>query len=448
MNQGYQPYDNMPVSNCAICGYQFEPHSNAYFCQCGSFFHVDCGDNYPNSCPICGTPAGQGRYKIKIGLSGKRLKGGGVLVSKKKKLPMIRPAGSGASKSSTSASASSGSEEKKAPCPNCSADMKYIEKYGRYYCYECKSYAPTGYKPPEEKPKETPKVEAKPAAGAGGEEKEVPCPTCDADMKYIEKYSRYYCYDCKSYAPTGYTPPSKKPAAAGPEVAARPAASTQTPATQQPQQARHVEETKEPTASCPSCGEEMKYIDQYDRYYCYSCKSYAPTGYSPAAAKVAAKPKPTPKPTPTPTQPVTTQQPAQTQAQPQPAAQQAQQAQQPQQPQQAQPASDTNAPCPTCSGEMKYIDQYDRYYCYECGAYAPTSYTPPSAGGAQPQAATATTTTGAQQPAGTGGAGAPTEQTSAEPRCPTCNEPLNWIEQYKRYYCYNCKTYASASMQP
>lgn len=25
--------------------------------------------------------------------------------------------------------------------------------------------------------------------------------------------------------------------------------------------------------------------------------------------------------------------------------------------------------------------------------------------------------------------------------CPTCGKPLKWIEQYKRWYCYNCKKY-------
>lgn len=26
--------------------------------------------------------------------------------------------------------------------------------------------------------------------------------------------------------------------------------------------------------------------------------------------------------------------------------------------------------------------------------------------------------------------------------CPTCGKPLTYIEQYKRWYCYNCKKYA------
>jgi sporulation protein YlmC with PRC-barrel domain len=39
-----------------------------------------------------------------------------------------------------------------------------------------------------------------------------------------------------------------------------------------------------------------------------------------------------------------------------------------------------------------------------------------------------------------------TEQTipkkqASQPLCPTCNQPLAWIPQYKRWYCYNDKKY-------
>ncbi len=30
---------------------------------------------------------------------------------------------------------------------------------------------------------------------------------------------------------------------------------------------------------------------------------------------------------------------------------------------------------------------------------------------------------------------------STKPLCPTCNQPLTWIPQYKRWYCYNDKKY-------
>jgi sporulation protein YlmC with PRC-barrel domain len=33
------------------------------------------------------------------------------------------------------------------------------------------------------------------------------------------------------------------------------------------------------------------------------------------------------------------------------------------------------------------------------------------------------------------------QQQSTQPLCPTCNQPLTWVPQYKRWYCYNDKKY-------
>ena len=33
------------------------------------------------------------------------------------------------------------------------------------------------------------------------------------------------------------------------------------------------------------------------------------------------------------------------------------------------------------------------------------------------------------------------QKQSPQPLCPTCNQPLTWIPQYKRWYCYNDKKY-------
>jgi sporulation protein YlmC with PRC-barrel domain len=36
-----------------------------------------------------------------------------------------------------------------------------------------------------------------------------------------------------------------------------------------------------------------------------------------------------------------------------------------------------------------------------------------------------------------------TKKQSAKPLCPTCNQPLTWIPQYSRWYCYNDKKYVN-----
>ena len=35
----------------------------------------------------------------------------------------------------------------------------------------------------------------------------------------------------------------------------------------------------------------------------------------------------------------------------------------------------------------------------------------------------------------------PAQQAQAARFCIKCGNPLTWIQQYHRYYCYNCKTY-------
>lgn len=35
----------------------------------------------------------------------------------------------------------------------------------------------------------------------------------------------------------------------------------------------------------------------------------------------------------------------------------------------------------------------------------------------------------------------PSQQQTTQPLCPTCGQPLTWIPQYQRWYCYNDKKY-------
>ncbi|UCE90938.1 MAG: hypothetical protein JSV90_05795 [Methanobacteriota archaeon] len=112
-------------------------------------------------------------------------------------------------------------EEAGKSCPECSGEMKYIEKYKEWYCHSCRKY-------PLHKPK--PKA---PAERATGKPK---CPKCDGALRYIEKYQRHYCNACKEYAPKGVTAAQVK--------------------------------------TCPACKSELKYIKQYNEWYCYKCKKY------------------------------------------------------------------------------------------------------------------------------------------------------------------------------
>jgi len=108
-------------------------------------------------------------------------------------------------------------------------------------------------------------------------------------MRYIDQYGRWYCDFCKEYAPAGYTDQSAT------SVPAPVPAQTQIPA------------AKPATPVCQKCGQSMSYIKEYDRWYCYTCKEYAPKDTTappsparsaPVAAAPAAPVRPQPAPAP------------------------------------------------------------------------------------------------------------------------------------------------------
>src|SRR3970040_3110059 len=64
-------------------------------------------------------------------------------------------------------------------------------------------------------------------------------------------------------------------------------------------------------------------------------------------------------------------------------------------------------PCPTCGGDLTFLDQYQRQFCYACQQYAPEGY-------------------------GARGAN----------KCPTCTGILSYVPVYDRFFCYRCQQYA------
>jgi predicted RNA-binding Zn-ribbon protein involved in translation (DUF1610 family) len=133
------------------------------------------------------------------------------------------------------------------PCPTCGRELTFIKTYNRYYCYNCRKYAPEEAKtalpkPAAPRPAAPAPIAAKPSVRAGPEAK--PCPTCGGALSYIRQYNKWYCYTCKKYA------------------------------------------AEKPSNLCPTCGGPLEYLAQYDRYYCYDCKKYAPERAVQAAAQV------------------------------------------------------------------------------------------------------------------------------------------------------------------
>ena len=81
--------------------------------------------------------------------------------------------------------------------------------------------------------------------------------------------------------------------------------------------------------------------------------------------------------------------------------------------------------CPTCGQPLTWIPQYKRWYCYNDKKYVSVSKKRllglmKSSDDDQFKMA---------------------QEKSTQHLCPTCNQPLTWIPQYKRWYCYNDKKY-------
>lgn len=207
------------------------------------------------------------------------------------------------------------------PCPRCGAELVYIDRHDRYWCPAEGKYAPPIVK-----------LETVPAPPV-----EHPCPTCGKDMIHIAKYDRWYCYAEGRYAPLGKPP--GLPEAPEPPAVARPAAAPprveEIMPTPPPREAPRPEPAAPPVTvtreenRCPTCGGELSHIEKYDRWYCYSCKQYAPPR--------------------------------------------------------------VKNPCPTCGKELSFIPTYQRWYCYAEGKYAPKDYLPARV--ERPAAAVASATT-------------------------------------------------------
>ncbi len=98
---------------------------------------------------------------------------------------------------------------------------------------------------------------------------------------------------------------------------------------------------------CPTCGGQLRFVQEYERYYCDNCEDY----------KMPVHP-----PEPSTPQPPQSQQSGQQYQQPQ-----NQPSQQPTQ-QAPSPEEETKI-CPTCGNEVRWIEEYERYYCDNCQKY-------------------------------------------------------------------------------
>jgi len=246
-------------------------------------------------------------------------------------------------------------------CPKCGEEPSYLEHIEKWYCYECNSYLDGDIEEGAEDGESHGEEDAAPAASARAEVQT--CAACGADMEMTGD-GQTTCAVCTKE--TSAEKPKNEAQSLLDEMVAEVAqipVPTPSPKKEADRPAA-VEITKTAVSirACPICGKPLKYIEKYQRHYCYGCKKYAPKDRVEAAPAQAAKPE--------------------------------------------------KKTCPDCGKELRFIEKYKEHYCHTCKKYPLVKKK-------------------SQAPAKNG-----------PPKCPGCGKDLKYIEKYKRHYCYGCKKYA------
>jgi len=301
-------------------------------------------------------------------------------------------------------------------CPKCGDEPHFVEQVEKWYCYGCNSYVEDEEHHAECEPEQaTPSiVKAEEIAEELKSLEAEDQPTCVKCGATLEKNldGILSCRICES-------PPASAPSPDAPKVendagqneaqalidsitVAPPVEPIldHAPSMEPEPKKEHIPEIK----MCPSCGQPLKHIEKYQRYYCYACRKYAPRESldRPAPpAKIdthAAKKCPdcgkelkfvekysefycfSCKKYPL-----------------------------------KERGKRKNLKCPKCGVPLKYVEKYSRHYCLACKEYAPKGY--------------------GQGP-------------SEKKVCPCCSEQMRFVAEYNEWYCYKCKKYSLRPSKP
>jgi ribosomal protein S27AE len=296
-------------------------------------------------------------------------------------------------------------------CPKCGEEPSYLEHIEKWYCYECNSYL-DGDVEDEETSAESDENTEEPVQ-ANAESARCTCKTCGAEMEEDEE-GHASCAVCAKEETVESAPHKNEAQNLLDEVVAE---ASQAPAHEpapmpEPERVEvEITRTEVSVRTCPICGKPLKFIEKYQRHYCYGCKKYAPkerveaapAGAGPSERKTCpdcgrelkfiekykehycytCKRYPLVK-------------------------------------KKSQGTAINGPPkCPGCGKELKYIEKYQRHYCYACKKYAPK---------------------------GTGGAVA--KQAAEEKTCPICKGQMKFVSEYNEWYCYKCKKYSLRPNKP
>jgi len=278
-------------------------------------------------------------------------------------------------------------------CPKCGDEPHFVESVEKWYCYGCNTYIEEDevHEHAEESlPVATPVKAVKEVveeAHSSDQEDTNVCAKCGAELEHI-KDGKLYCFVCETYPDEAKAEvpvvvneeprvepvidktadeakaildsipePAKVDVPMAPVLDAKPeTASVEPPA---PKVDKVVD-----IKMCTTCGQPLKWIEKYQRHYCYGCRRYSQKG---DVDKPAQAPK---------------------------------------------REEHDRRHCPECNGELKFVEKYNEFYCYSCKKYPLR------------------------------------EKKKVEPEkrapylCKKCNGTLKYIAKYERHYCPECKEYA------
>lgn len=132
-------------------------------------------------------------------------------------------------------------------CPYCSLELKKIDPYDEFFCENCDQYIHRHLLGIPQKDRVV-----------------VICPNCKGEPQYLYEYGRHYCHTCKTYLSEDELKSKRIPLKF-----------KRTPAPPPPEfylsppPLMHTE-----SYLCKQCNNELQFIDQYHRWYCYNCGEY------------------------------------------------------------------------------------------------------------------------------------------------------------------------------
>ncbi|MFW5907345.1 MAG: hypothetical protein ACOCTR_03190 [Candidatus Natronoplasma sp.] len=147
---------------------------------------------------------------------------------------------------------------------------------------------------------------------------------------------------------------------------------------------------KEESRSCMDCGGRLRWIDQYEMWYCDNCQEYKPQAGEEREAAEEEKG--------------------------------------------AEPPAEEDVEvklCPHCVSELRWIEQYGRWYCDNCQQYIEGVEEK-----GKPSEETEEVEVSEEE------VEEEEEEEITQP-CPDCDGEVRWLEEYNRWYCENCKEYKS-----